>query len=492
MTTIGTSDSAIPENAKWKINSNSNGYYFVSMASSQGHAVTSPTSSGDDLTVNSYSASAKQSWTINPITASYHGVTLKRTTNNLAVRENFIFSAVLYSTNLSNYANSQVTWSVTNGTGNATINSSTGELTGVSSGTVNVAATYRFSYSTIKSDSCLVNIRLVANGEYFIASRESGDKYIQVDNDDAPNYTNDGGIIEQWTFDDGTYQKWRITHIENDYYSIVSSISGYAITVPTGEETTENVDLILRPYAGSNNQKWKITLTSSGSYKIKAKSSESYTAKDLAMDLENNIFTNGLNVRQKEYVDNTNYGDEWILARIMFDAPNVILEGQEKSEWCWATASRMFAQNYSDNVIYTQSQAVEHIKGKVENKPGSILEIADAVNFYVSNNSNLDLELNILLNQVLTSNVLQLFMNNSHVVLVTQLNPVSEKGHVVLICGYVDIQGEIRYIVKDPWPVGSGEAYFRTYDELISYQDTDNNSTMIWQSTITREVTFLS
>ena len=142
MTTIGTSDSSIPANAKWKINSNSNGYCFVSMASSQGHAVTSPASSGGNLTVNSYSVSANQSWTINPITASYHGVTIKPTSKTVSMGRQLALSAVSYTTSNTSYSN-EFNWSVYCTTGEATINASTGIITGVSAGRVSITARHR-------------------------------------------------------------------------------------------------------------------------------------------------------------------------------------------------------------------------------------------------------------------------------------------------------------------------------------------------------------
>ena len=117
---------------------------------------------------------------------------------------------------------------------------------------------------------------------WFIQNRHES-LYMQVDDDDEPNYTNDGGIAEIHSFDGADYQKWIFTNAGDGYYKITSKISGYAVTVPSGEETEEDVDLVLKPYTGSNNQKWKITLTSYGSYKIKAKSSESITDRDLVM-----------------------------------------------------------------------------------------------------------------------------------------------------------------------------------------------------------------
>ena len=138
---------------------------------------------------------------------------------------------------------------------------------------------------------------------------------MQVDDDDEPNYTNDGGIAEVRSFNGADYQKWIFTNAGDGYYKITSKISGYAVTVPSGEETEEEVDLVLKPYTGSNNQKWKITLTSYGSYKIKAKSSESITDRDLVMVVQTNIlYSEGLNIQQRQYSDNTSYKDEWIIA----------------------------------------------------------------------------------------------------------------------------------------------------------------------------------
>ena len=137
---------------------------------------------------------------------------------------------------------------------------------------------------------------------------------MQVDDDDEPNYINDGGIAEIRSFNGADYQRWIFTNAGDGYYKITSKISGYAVTVPSGEETEEDVDLVLKPYTGSNNQKWKITLTSYGSYKIKAKSSESIIDRDLVMVVQTNIlYSEGLNIQQRQYVDNTSYKDEWIL-----------------------------------------------------------------------------------------------------------------------------------------------------------------------------------
>ena len=192
----------------------------------------------------------------------------------------------------------------------AKVNSSTGVVTGTAAGTATI--TGRWSYDTSKTVTYTVNVTEIPSGTYFILNRQYK-KYIQPDNDDAPNYSNNGGIMEQMDFDGGDYQRWIFTHTGDGYYKITSKKSGYAITVPSGEETAADINLILTTYTGTNNQKWKITKTTNGSYKIKAKSSESYAAKDLVLDVQAYIVTQNLNIQQREYLDNDSFGDEWWL-----------------------------------------------------------------------------------------------------------------------------------------------------------------------------------
>ena len=209
--------------------------------------------------------------------------------------------------------NGPVRYSVKNtdgtATDKATIEESTGRLTALKPGQIKIRATYTgapyiWSWTATIEESM--------EGTWFIQNRHES-LYMQVDDDDEPNYTNDGGIAEVRSFNGADYQKWIFTNAGDGYYKITSKISGYAVTVPSGEETEEDVDLVLKPYTGSNNQKWKITITSYGSYKIKAKSSESITDRDLVMVVQTDIlYSEGLNIQQRQYIDNTSYKDEWI------------------------------------------------------------------------------------------------------------------------------------------------------------------------------------
>ena len=142
MTTIGPDDSTIPATAKWRIKSNANGYYIHSLYGTS-KTITAGSTSGANITLSTYSSTNQlQNWTMNKITESYHGVTLKSETDTLILKDTYDFDAVMYSTYTNTNGEDGFTWSVTNGTGSATINSSTGVLTGTSTGTVTVSVKY--------------------------------------------------------------------------------------------------------------------------------------------------------------------------------------------------------------------------------------------------------------------------------------------------------------------------------------------------------------
>lgn len=193
MTTIGTSDTTVPYSAKWSIKSNANGYY-IHCNSSTAKTITSPQTNGGNIVLQDYlSTNTLQNWTIKKITTSYHGVTMKKYITSLAVGNSYDFDAVMYSTYSNEYGQKGITWSVTNGSGSATIDSSTGVLTGLSQGTVTVTATYKRSSSQSWSKPVTVNIykkaiiilpelmgsRIFASDDFTVPDSGLGD----VDND---------------------------------------------------------------------------------------------------------------------------------------------------------------------------------------------------------------------------------------------------------------------------------------------------------------------
>lgn len=190
------------------------------------------------------------------------------------------------------------------------VNQSTGAVTGVAEGRTTITAKTVFNGADYTTTYTIVVLPF-QNGTYFIKNREF-DRYLQIDNNDSPDYDTAGAIMEQWEFDGGAYQKWTLTSLNNGYYKIISAQSGKALTVAEGDISTTNVSLVQESYSGANRQQWKITQTDAGYFKIKPRSSEDLDD-DLAMavgwGLPNDV--NGINIEQRVYADDEDYQDEW-------------------------------------------------------------------------------------------------------------------------------------------------------------------------------------
>ena len=265
MTTIGKSDDAIPYLAKWKISTDANGYYIYRSAS-LAHTITASADRGGNISFASHSVSKPlQAWTIHEVATPYHGITLKDKSNTAVVGDTAAFSAVVYSSYSDEHGQNGFTWSVTNGTGSATIGTSTGVLTGVSKGTVTVTATYAITSTQVYSASCTVIIIVLPNGSYFLKNHEYS-KYLQIDdNIDSPITQN--AITEIHNFDGGLDQKWSFESLNNGYYKIVSDASGLSLTAPSSIDDS----ISQKTYTGSFNQQWDVTLVN-GFYKFSPRS----------------------------------------------------------------------------------------------------------------------------------------------------------------------------------------------------------------------------
>ena len=155
---------------------------------------------------------------------------------------------------------------------------------------------------------------LIPDGSYYIQNKEH-ENYVQLDH--LGLWGTDK--LELWNQDGEYDQLWELSYVGDGYYKIISYQSDNAITVREGKEGTENNYLVQQSYSESDRQKWRITKTDSGAYKIKAKSSEAYTDKDLVM-CAGDGGGNGTNVEQREYNGtNNSYNDEWYLWKTEFD-----------------------------------------------------------------------------------------------------------------------------------------------------------------------------
>ena len=327
---VQVSDANLPETYKWKIGNATGGYdnriwnvdsstntcYFLrSSANGNGVTTTLTTSAANDWT----------EWEFCDYSGSrfYNIITPDSSITQLIPGESYDFTYYMYDSVLGNIG--PVSYSVTNLNGNptsvATVNASTGVCTANSVGSFYLNVTYP-NYPQTKHQQIGIKQSLV--GTYFIQNREQ-EFYMQIDDNDAPNYSNNGGNMEIRSFDGANYQRWVFTYVGTGYYKITSPISGFAITVPTGYETSADISLILTPYTGIDNQKWSIASTTGEGVIIKAKSSFGYTTYDLVMDLAtpgDNQPIEGLKVQQRIYVDNLSYNDEWYIEKIDYSISN--------------------------------------------------------------------------------------------------------------------------------------------------------------------------
>ncbi|MBO4860889.1 MAG: Ig-like domain-containing protein [Clostridia bacterium] len=206
-----------------------------------------------------------------------------------------------------------VTWSITGGSSHIDIDPVGAKctVTPLTIGTATITATYRGITRTIN-----VEVRVLRDGVYYIESKEYS-MYLQIDDDEGPNYSTENAITEVWPFDGNNYQRWQITHRGNGYYSIISPISGKVLSIDADELYSTDESVILQTYQGLDRQLWKITKNASGSFKIKAKSSEPYTDDDLVMAVGSpNIFgPEGTDVEQRLFYIDDDYKDEWLFIR---------------------------------------------------------------------------------------------------------------------------------------------------------------------------------
>ncbi len=79
--------------------------------------------------------------------------------------------------------------------------------------------------------------------------------------------TTRGATLHQWTWGNGSNQKWKIQSIDGTYYKIINVHSGQAITT-LNASTTDGAQLVQWTYYGDAHQMWAIKATSTGIYRF--------------------------------------------------------------------------------------------------------------------------------------------------------------------------------------------------------------------------------
>lgn len=152
---------------------------------------------------------------------------------------------------------------------------------------------------------------LVKDGTYYIKNY-SLKNYMQIDNDDKPDYTTDGAIIELWGKNEEDHQKWYFEYLHNGYYLIKNIASGKVLTIAEGDENVTGKALIQSIYTGSYRQQWRVCQKTI----YDEDEADVYYFVPRCGDNNDNlmcmgagsgfIITGGRNVEQKPYVRNDN------------------------------------------------------------------------------------------------------------------------------------------------------------------------------------------
>jgi arabinan endo-1,5-alpha-L-arabinosidase len=132
----------------------------------------------------------------------------------------------------------------------------------------------------------------IDNGVFTIESKYSN-KFVEVTNALQSNAAN----IAQWYANGHNTQKWLITRVSADDYSIINLNSGKALEV-YAKSTTDGANIVQYEFNGGASQLWKINDEGNGFYSFINRHSGK------AMDLYNFQTSNGANIGQWTYFGN--------------------------------------------------------------------------------------------------------------------------------------------------------------------------------------------
>lgn len=188
-------------------------------------------------------------------------------------------------------------------------NSSTNKMTLVAEnpGQIRINGRIKYANGTEVYSGYFSHMIVPQEGTYYIQNAGT-EKYIDIE---GPSYSS-GATVQQWQFHTGNQEKWIIEHVENSggYIRLKSVYSGHYIGVDSSNTSA------IKQYNYQNNYTlWKIDRSSAGNLMLICKGTES-TGVVLAVPL--NADSNGTDLTQIAYTDNTNYRDEWLMYQIKY------------------------------------------------------------------------------------------------------------------------------------------------------------------------------
>ncbi len=368
---IGTTDalSSVNTYAQWTIEWRSMGY-VIKQGGSESNTLrlkTASTATGVELSVGTYSGSnpmyhwdMEAAGYITPDILLYEydtstGTEISYQTKYVAPGESKTLASLsitpaVYATTT---INQNVIWESLNPS-IATVNTSTGTVTGVSPGAATIQARTEIN-GTVMTATYYAKVTEIPNGTYFIGNKATG-KYVDIKNQSMVN----GTQIHQWELHGGNSQRWAFTHLGDGYYSIksVNSTGSYYLGV-SGDSTANDTSIVLRTGSISNGMRWKISVASSGAYIITPKTGEANN-RVLAVGTYL-VSTDGVDIQQRDYVEDTNYKDEWSIIRMLPTSgaelsynPSLWSDDVENNNNCYAYAINN--QTYNNGQIWYKQQ----------------------------------------------------------------------------------------------------------------------------------------
>ena len=308
------SNAALPSSYLWTISRDGSGIYFQQNGASNKTITTQVNGTTTIIYPGTYSSSTACHWTLEGVKGVYlrdrntSEIIPPSTVKYVVMGETLSLSqlGIVYDT--ANYSSSNPEWISAND-GIANVNVETGAVTGEAPGKVTITLTvtiddtdYRHSY-----ELCVM---FIPEGTYFIGNGESN-KYIDIEDQTMAN----GTTIHQWEFHGGDTQRWVFTYQPDGTYTIHSANSEtrYYLGV-SGDSIANDQPVVLRTGEIGNGMKWNVVLTDSGAFKLIPLTGE---ANDrvlaLYVGLLSSVTANGNILRQRDYSDDNNYKDEWML-----------------------------------------------------------------------------------------------------------------------------------------------------------------------------------
>ena len=312
---IGTSDtySGVEPSSRWTINYNSNGYELQKDGSANYSLCIATNVSGASVTTSSSSSATIFRWlfedvgTVNNQVIMYDTATeavVTNATRSIQMGETLSLNDLgLTAAFVSKYSIDQsINWS-TIGPSKVSIDKDTGTLTGLMGDkTTTIIATHIYNGINYQSSYSL-SITPIPSGTYFIRNAES-DKNIDVNNGTLQN----SATTRQMSFTGSNTQRWVLTHLGDDVYSIKSAASTTAYYL-TGNGSSGHL-VMVGTGSLTDTTKWNIRFTENGTFVM---GSVAGSNNNLALAVATGATSDGTVIQQLTYTDDANREDEWEL-----------------------------------------------------------------------------------------------------------------------------------------------------------------------------------